>query len=121
MADAEDETGRVVALMGRGQRGDKAALAELQAIGGRGGGSYIEGWSGYLLLLRLQDRAHPRNLLARAAVADDLEAVAGDLADRRDGAIERLIVGRAALCAVDAGLADLEHVASMLDGSEPAT
>src|SRR4051812_6367909 len=66
-----------------------------------------------ILTFRLQDRAGGKNLLARAAIEDDLEAVAEGLADRSDGPIERLIVARAALCAVDANLADREHLGSI--------
>ena len=33
-----------------------------------------------------------------------------DLSDPADGPIEKLIVGRAAICAVDARMADLEHL-----------
>ncbi len=117
----DDEAGaaREVELMGRSQRGDRAAFAEQKAIGGAG---FVEDWSETILLFRLQDRAGgAKNLLAREAVASDLEAAEAGLTDRRDGPIERLIVKRAALCAVDANTADREHVNAIVGGQSRAT
>lgn len=111
----ETATGRKVELMGQSQRGDAAAYAELKAMGGAG---IVREWSETILLMRLQDRAGGKNLLAREAVACDLASVEAGLADRRDGPIERMIVKRAALCAIDANLADREHVNAIV-GERP--
>jgi hypothetical protein len=52
--------------------------------------------------------------MARACVEDELAATIRDLTDPGDGPTERLIVGRAAICAIDARMADLEHLQAMV-------
>jgi hypothetical protein len=111
-----NKSDRTQALLGRATSGDEAAFDELQSIR-----DYATGFSAAMILVRLQERAGGyRDLISRAGVAKDLAAVAADLSDRSDGPIERLIVKRAALCAVDAGLADLEHIRAVPDSNDPA-
>jgi hypothetical protein len=106
-------------LMGRAQQGDREAFRELQRIGEAQGTSFTADWSSHVILYRLMDRASPGNLLARAAVEDDLKAAIRDLSEPGDGPIERLIVGRAAMCAVDVGMADLEHLRAVEHYDDP--
>jgi hypothetical protein len=113
------ESRSAVALMALAQRGDQKAYRELQRIGEAQGLSFTEGWSSQMLLFRLQDRASTVNLLSRASVEDNLAAAVHDLSDPRDGPIERLLVQRAALCLVDAGQADYEHLAMIRQAEEP--
>jgi hypothetical protein len=111
--------GPVVALMGRAQSGDRDAFRELQARGEAEGIDYVKDWSSHLLLYRIQDRVSPTNLIARSAVALDLAATARDLAEPGDGPIERLLVGRVALCLVDCRQAELEHVGAIISAGDP--
>jgi hypothetical protein len=106
----EAEPRPVSALMALAQAGDREAYAELQKIGEAQGISYTESWTSHLIRYRLQDRASSTNLLARASIEEELAAVIRDLSDPRDGAIERLIIARAAICALDADLSELEHL-----------
>jgi hypothetical protein len=72
-----------------------------------------------LPLFRLMDRASTKNRISRASVEEDLANVARDLSDPRDGPIERLIIARAGLCVVDAGMADLEHLGAIEHYDDP--
>jgi hypothetical protein len=106
-------------LMRLAQQGDREAFRELERIGRQEGVSYTESWSSHVVLYRLMDRASLTNLLARASVEGDLTVAIRDLSDPRDGPIERLIVGRAAICVVDAHQADLEHLRAMEHYDDP--
>jgi hypothetical protein len=109
----EAESRPVGTLMRLAQEGDREAFRELERIGEAQGISFTEDWSSHVVLYRLMDRASSRNLLARAAVEDDLAATIRGLSAPGDGPIEKLVVGRAAICAIDARMADLEHLQAM--------
>ncbi len=112
-----DRTGvgsEAINLMQLAQAGDRAALNKLLELGKVRGLSYLGGWSAATVLNKLGDRASETNLMAREAVAVDRAAVVADLSEPGDGPIERIIIGRAALCSVDLSLAerDFQHMAA---------
>ena len=108
----EDASGEeALQLIKRASGGDQAAFEELKSIG-----DYTSGFSSAILQGKLQHRAGGEtNLLAHDSVAKDLAAVTAGLAAVSDGPIERLLLRRAAVCVVDAGLADREHLESIRD------
>jgi hypothetical protein len=120
MSDFVEAESRSVGRLARlAQAGDRPAFDELQRTCEAKGISYTSGWSAQVVLFRLMDRASPKNLLARAAVEGDLAEAIRDLSDPRDGPIEKLVVHRAALLAIDARMADLEHLQAMEHYDDP--
>ena len=112
----EEASGEAILhLIKRASGGDQAAFEELQSIG-----DYTSGFSSAILRGKLQHRASGEtNLIAHDSVAKDLVAVTAGLAAPSDGPIERLIIQRAAVAVVDAGLADREHLDSIRDHRDP--
>jgi hypothetical protein len=112
---------QILSLMQRSTQGDHDAFQELKTIDKANGIDRLSNWSRVTLTVKLQSRASPKNLLARNAVSRDLKSIVRGLAESSDGAIERMIIDRVALCAVDAGLADHEHVHAVTDNLDLAT
>jgi hypothetical protein len=99
-------------LLRKAMAGDRAAFDELGAIAqakGLPAHHYVDRWNQTMVMCKLQDRAGDKNLLARAGVERDVERVEGELAEAGDGPIERIIIGRAALCAADTSLSERDY------------
>jgi hypothetical protein len=100
------------ALMRRAMEGDRAAFVELESIAeaqGLPAHHYHGRWCEATVKFKLQDRAGKKDLLARAGIERVVERVEGELAEPGDGPIERLIIGRAALCAADTSLSERDY------------
>jgi hypothetical protein len=106
-------SGTIVELMRRAQSGDRAAFAELSRraeADGQPADRYHADWSHFALLSALQARVGGRNLMARAGVEGDLAEARAGLAEPADGAVERLIVERAAVAIVEGRSAEIDHL-----------
>jgi hypothetical protein len=114
-----DEKRPALALMMAAQTGDRKAFDELRALGSEAGIDHAEGWGAAMLLLRLQDRSSPRNLISRASVVDQLAAAARELSEAGDGPIERLLIERVALALVDTRQSDYEHICAVIQADDP--
>jgi hypothetical protein len=115
----EAEPRSVGTLIRLAQDGDREALEELRRLGESQGRSFTSSYSADLLLYRMQDRDSETNLMARACVKETLAGSIRALSDPSDGPIEWLIVQRAALCVIDAGQADFEHIRAILELDDP--
>jgi hypothetical protein len=103
-------------LMERAVQGDQAAFRELKRIGETTGKDYSANWLPQLLEVKLQARASHRDLLLRSSVAEEIHSHLLKLSHPSDGPSEQIVVRRSALAAVDAQLADLEHLRAIGDG-----
>ena len=107
-------------LIKRAAVGDQAAFDELTARC-RATGDDFRHWLDAAVVAKQQTRVSTRDLVLRHSVTDDISGIQRDLSKLTDGPSEDLIVRRAALSAVNARLADLEHVRAIADGRDTAT